>query len=63
MSPASAKQVGSFVLGIHVLEQPDGTLFPVRQHVNQGVPIEVIYLQLVSFLREVEADYAARGHP
>ena len=55
--PNEANEIGRFVLGIRVFEHTDGRTEYQTQSVNQGVPVEIVIMQLKAFLKKLEKDY------
>lgn len=50
-------EIGRFGLGILVSRREDGSLEYQTQSVNQGVPIEIVIMQLKAFINKQEKDY------
>lgn len=46
-----------FALGLTALRQPDGNFDCAMQTVNQGIPIEIVIMQLRAFLKQMEHNY------
>ena len=55
--PSEPNEVGRFVFGIRLYRYPDGTVEYRTQSRNQGIPIEIVLMQLKAFLRNQENDY------
>lgn len=51
------REIGRFIFGIRVLEQIDGSPEYQTQSMNQGVPVELVIMQLKAFLNKLEKDY------
>ena len=54
------KEVGRFAFGIILYRYPDGRVEYRFQSKNQGIPIEIILMQLKAFLRNQENEYFDR---
>jgi len=51
------KETGKFAFGIKILQYQDGTVSYQTTTGNDGVPIEVVILQLKTFLQDLEREY------
>ena len=51
------KPVANFALGLRLLQFPNGKTAINLETLNNGVPIEMIIMQLRAFLRRMEKDY------
>ena len=50
-------EIGRFGIGIRVFRREDGSLEYQTQSVNQGVPIEIVIMQLKAIINKQEKDY------
>ena len=55
--PQDPKVIGRFAFGITVYRYPDGRIEYRSQSRNQGVPIEIVLMQLKAFIRNQENEY------
>ena len=58
--PEEPQEVGRFAFGIILYRYPDGRVEYRFQSKNQGIPIEIILIQLKAFLRNQENGYFDR---
>lgn len=56
------KEIGRFGFGIKLFLHPDGKLESRLQTANQGVPEEIIIMNLKEFLQRMEKDFSERFH-
>lgn len=50
-------EIGRFLFGLKVVKLADGSLKYRTQSVTQGIPVEIVIMQLRAFLRTLERDY------
>lgn len=50
-------EIGKFGFGIKILRHSDGRIEYQTQSANKGVPIEILIMQMKSFLNNLEKDY------
>ena len=50
-------EIARFALGIRLLKFPDGSTQAQTESLNQGMPIELIIMQMKSFLKNQENNY------
>jgi len=51
-------EIGRFALGLKALRQSDGNLeYQQLQTLNEGIPVEIIIMQLRAFIKSIEKDY------
>ncbi len=55
--PEEPIEIGRFVFGIRILRYPDGSISYVTQSGNENVPIEVVIMQIKTFLKDSEESY------
>ena len=55
--PEEPIEIGRFVFGIKVLRNSDSSISYATQSGNENVPIEVVIMQLKTFIRDLEEDY------
>lgn len=54
------KVIGRFAFGITLYRYSDGTVEYRTQSRNQGIPIEIVLMQIKAFLRNQENEYFDR---
>ena len=55
--PEEPREIGKFGFGIRIVRHPDGKIEYQTQSANQGVPIEIVIMQIKAFLNNLEKDY------
>ena len=55
--PEEPKIIGRFAFGITLYRHPDGKIEYRTQSRNEGIPTEIVLMQLRAFLRNQENDY------
>ena len=55
--PEEPKIIGRFAFGITLYKYPDNRVEYRTQSRNEGIPIEIVLMQLRAFLRNQENDY------
>ena len=52
-----SRELGKFGFGIKIVRRSDGSVGYETQSVNEGVPIEIVIMQLRAFLKKLEKNY------
>ncbi len=55
--PEETNEIGKFGFGIKILRHSDVKIEYQTQSANQGVPIEIVIMQMKAFLNNLEKDY------
>ena len=55
--PEEPKEIGRFAFGIILYKYPNGRVEYRFQSKNQGIPLEIILMQVKAFLRNQENQY------
>ena len=50
-------EIARFGFGIKLLRYPDGKAEFETQSVNEGIPVEIVIMQMRAFLNSLEKDY------
>jgi|GEM_PF-3365844 len=51
------KPVAMFALGLRAYQQPDGQIVFLLDSKNQGIPIEIVLMQIEAWLRNMKDEY------
>lgn len=55
--PEGLTELGRFALGIKIFRNSDGSISYQTKDVNEGVPIEIVIMQIKAFLKDLEDNY------
>lgn len=55
--PESSTEIGRFGFGIRIIRHEDGRVEYQTESANQGVPTEIIIMQIKAFLKNLEDEY------
>lgn len=50
------REIGRFIFGLKVFKQPDGLNYEI-QSMNENIPVEIVIMQLKTFLNSLEKEY------